>query len=108
LKGSCRKEDIIARIGGDEFCILMPRTSYDIAQSICERIKKLCEGYNIKTPGGLAIQPSISLGYATTTTEGRHIDSIQKEAEDFMYKRKFMDHKSTHGPIISIRQGDDG
>ena len=101
LKTSCRKEDIIARIGGDEFCILLPHTFSDIAQSICERIKKLCKGYNIKTPGGLAIQPNISLGYATKTTESKHIDSIQKDAEDFMYKRKLLEYKRTHGSIIS-------
>lgn len=101
LKASCRKEDIIARTGGDEFCILLPQTTGDIAQSICERIKNLCKDYNIKTPNGLAIQPSISLGYATKTTESKHIDSIQKDAEDFMYKRKLLEHKSTHGSIIS-------
>lgn len=39
LKESCRKEDIIARWGGDEFLILLPRTSARTAEAIAQRIK---------------------------------------------------------------------
>lgn len=101
LKACCRREDIVARIGGDEFCVLLPHTSNDVAQTICERVNKACGEYDIKSPGGLAVQPSISLGYATKTSTGGHINIIQKDAEDFMYKRKLLEHKSTHGSIIS-------
>lgn len=101
LTASCRKEDIAARVGGDEFCILLPQTPYLTAQTICERIAKACGSYDIKVPNGLAVKPSISLGYATKTIDDECLDNMQKDAEDFMYKRKLLEHKSTHGSIIS-------
>ncbi len=100
LKSACRQEDIISRIGGDEFCILLPGTPDTIAQSICDRIDKACRGFK-KEPDTLAVQPSIALGYATKTAAEERIDAIQKDAEDFMYKRKLLEHKSTHGSMIS-------
>ena len=101
LKAACRQEDIVARIGGDEFCILLPDTPFAVAQSISDRISKACSSYKNKAPNNLAVQPSIALGYATKTAEDENIDSIQKDAEDFMYRRKLLEHKSTHGAMIS-------
>src|SRR5665648_551289 len=37
LKSCCREEDIISRLGGDEFGILLPRTDSQTAQSICNK-----------------------------------------------------------------------
>lgn len=100
LKAACRQEDIVSRIGGDEFCILLPSTPYEIAQTISDRITEACIAYK-KADNNLAVQPSIALGYATKTTADECIDSVQKDAEDFMYKRKLLDHKSTHSSMIS-------
>ena len=100
LKAACRQEDIVSRIGGDEFCILLPHTPYAVAQSISDRISKVCSSYK-KAPENLAVQPSIALGYATKTAADENIDSVQKDAEDFMYRRKLLEHKSTHGSMIT-------
>ena len=42
LKNNIRDADILARIGGDEFSILLPRTDKETALKICQRIKKIC------------------------------------------------------------------
>jgi diguanylate cyclase (GGDEF)-like protein/PAS domain S-box-containing protein len=89
LKNCCRDEDIMARIGGDEFCILLPQTGTEVAQTICNRIHRACEDYK----SGLdeeVLNPSISLGYATKTNAGELIESIIKEADNNMYKQKLL------------------
>lgn len=39
LRATCRRHDVVARIGGDEFLILLPRADLAVATSIAERIR---------------------------------------------------------------------
>ena len=100
LKKCCRKEDIIARIGGDEFCILLPQTDSTTAQAICRRIYQSCETYR-ETHENINHFPSISLGFATKTSADDSINDILKDAEDHMYRSKLLERKSTHSSIIN-------
>ena len=45
FKSCCRKEDIVSRIGGDEFGVLLPKTDSQSAQQICNSIYDTCKGY---------------------------------------------------------------
>lgn len=100
LRKCCRSEDIIARIGGDEFSILLPQTTDEQVKEICGRIYAECVKYRNDTDRK-TFYPSISLGYATKTELHVSIDSLQKEAEDFMYRRKLLEQKSMHSSLIS-------
>lgn len=83
LKGSCRKEDLVFRWGGDEFIILLPNSDYTLGKEICNRIQLNCKNTD-KTP----IPLSISLGVSTKINKQKDIDEILKEAEDMMYVEK--------------------
>ncbi|GAA0103817.1 hypothetical protein UT300013_04390 [Paraclostridium sordellii] len=83
LKGSCRKEDLVFRWGGDEFIILLPNSDYKLGKEICNRIKLNCKNTD-KTP----IPLSISLGVSTKINKQKDIDEILKQAEDMMYIEK--------------------
>ncbi|CEQ29760.1 sensory box-containing diguanylate cyclase [[Clostridium] sordellii] len=83
LKGSCRKEDLVFRWGGDEFIILLPNSDYKLGKEICNRIQLNCKNTD-KTP----IPLSISLGVSTKINKQKDIDEILKEAEDMMYIEK--------------------
>lgn len=100
LMSSCRKEDVLARTGGDEFGILLPNTNADKACTIMKRIQTASMEYNSDAINE-AHYVNISLGYATKETEDQDIDRILKQAEDYMYKRKLLEHKSSHSAIIS-------
>jgi diguanylate cyclase (GGDEF)-like protein/PAS domain S-box-containing protein/putative nucleotidyltransferase with HDIG domain len=83
LKNGCRSDDIIARIGGDEFVILLPKTDIVKTKQIIERIRKLSETEKIKD-----VAISISFGSNTKNIESENIKEIFKIAEDQMYKYK--------------------
>ncbi|PRR83690.1 sensor domain-containing diguanylate cyclase/phosphohydrolase [Clostridium vincentii] len=100
LDGSCSKEDIVARIAGGRFNILLPKTSREVADEILRKIMVACEAYNKKTLCDL-YNISISLGNATKTSTNEFLDSILKNAEDYMYNRKLLEDKSFHSSIIS-------
>lgn len=100
LKRFCRKEDILARIGGDEFCILLPQTSGENVNLILNRINAALEEYE-KNKERETYYLSIALGYAAKTIASESFESVLKNAEDFMYKRKLLENKSLHSSIIS-------
>jgi diguanylate cyclase len=99
LKNCCRKNDIICRIGGDEFCILLPQTDCEAVQRICKRIYITCEeGYSKNDE---IVNSSISLGYETKIEANEVIENIIKKAEAFMYRHKLLEGRSAHSSLIA-------
>ncbi len=96
LKKTCRRDDIIARWGGDEFVILLPDTSIEEVNKIIDRIKKILD----KTKKD-KIQPSLAIGFAAKKAEHQDIKDIIKEAEDMMMRRKLVEKKSIANSILS-------
>ncbi len=100
IKKCARKGDIVARISGDEFNILLPKTKMEEALNIIKKINDECDEYNAHVIGDL-YHISISLGSSTKTVMKESLDIVQKVAEDFMYKRKLLEGRSFHSSIIS-------
>ncbi|HEY4663141.1 MAG TPA: HD domain-containing phosphohydrolase [Candidatus Humimicrobiaceae bacterium] len=96
IKSCCREEDIIARWGGDEFSILLPKTIEDDAEEILNRIRDVC----FKT-GDQKIPVSVSLGTSTKKVHDYDIRMTVKEAEDWMYRRKLLERRSISSSIIA-------
>ena len=103
LKDNCRNEDIIARIGGDEFCILLPHTDSQEAQLIIDCINKQCEEA-LKDAEKDSFYINISLGHATKLNAQETFERTFRIAEESMYRLKLLNSKSIHSSIItSIR-----
>lgn len=95
IKRHCRGRDIVARIGGDEFVIIMPQTSNTDAERICSDIKASC-AQSKKDP----IKPSVAIGCATKTSMTEALQSVFKKAEDHMYENKMYESEGTHTSIL--------
>ncbi len=95
LKRVFRKKDIIARVGGDEFAILLPNIKECVVEKKVESIRKEFSKEKLE-----AIKCSISLGYYTKNSSQESIESIMELAEDWMYKDKIMNRKKENEEMI--------
>ncbi|MBA3075583.1 MAG: diguanylate cyclase [Anaerolineae bacterium] len=96
LSSGMRNGDIVARIGGDEFAMLLPRTDAAMVKTIVERIKNKIGDYN---SGQTDLPLKISLGCATT--ELFDLMKALKLADQNMYADKIF-HKVGRADKVKI------
>lgn len=101
LLGATRKSDTCARIGGDEFAVILDGAPSGIAQSIGEKLCEVLrqpfrvdlgeEGTPEVTVGasiGIALCPENMPGGIPITTDGEHIEALIRIADEAMYEAK--------------------
>ncbi|MEN1760144.1 HD domain-containing phosphohydrolase [Anoxynatronum sibiricum] len=97
MQQACRNDELIARIGGDEFVIILPNTRKEDAEKLAMRIQQRISEVPLKE-----LQISASVGWATKEEEPESIAAIFKEAEDKMYRRKLMVSQQVHLDTINM------
>lgn len=95
LRKTCRADDIIARRGGDEFVLLLPKTDFSEAEQIIQRIKLEFMKQQVK-----AVKGSVSMGAGTKNHPHESIKEILSRAEDEMYTRKTLECDAFKTDII--------
>jgi len=95
LKQTCRADEIISRIGGDEFVILLPRMKPDQAEDLIKRIKIVSDKETIAS-----VNLSISFGWEAKWKQEEDIQEIFNKAENSMYKKKLFEGPSMRGKTI--------
>jgi diguanylate cyclase (GGDEF)-like protein len=86
LVGGVRKSDVVARIGGDEFAILLAHSDDEKAHETATRLVDMIAGCDF-TPDGDALPLSVAIGVAIITGEDRPEEVIAR-ADEEMYRRK--------------------
>jgi diguanylate cyclase (GGDEF)-like protein/PAS domain S-box-containing protein len=95
FKRVCRKEDIIVRWGGDEFLLLLPKTSFEDVEEVINRVKQELLDEKVK-----AIKCSVSMGADTKENAGDNILDIIKRAEERMYLTKTIERNNSKNCVI--------
>lgn len=98
LKSCFREEDIVARIGGDEFAVILPNSGLPVVKNAIKRIRNAIDNYNRGNP---KLPISLSLGYAVGGIESTLRD-LFKEADNNMYSEKLRHSISDYSSTISI------
>lgn len=89
LMDSVRPQDIAARIGGEEFVLLLPNTSSEAAKQVAERIRILLASFDRETTHGELPEPiTISMGVYTATSSAVTAEECVERADKAMYEAK--------------------
>ncbi|WP_163559173.1 GGDEF domain-containing protein [Halomonas sp. NO4] len=87
LKEQTRQADVVARIGGEEFCILMPDTMAKGALELAERIRHQVAALS-ETALGVPTRITVSLGLATGEGSQADFDHLYSRADRALYLAK--------------------
>jgi diguanylate cyclase (GGDEF)-like protein/PAS domain S-box-containing protein/putative nucleotidyltransferase with HDIG domain len=97
IKNSCRNDEIIARMGGDEFAILLPGVNEEEAMKVISRMNKNAAASII-----MGLPVSIAFGFATKNEPHESILKILQAAEDRMYQNKITEGSTSRNQTIKV------
>ncbi len=87
VQEALRESDVLGRIGGEEFAVILPETGLDEAVRVAERIRKEVASRGVETEAGL-ISLTISLGAAQTHAGDANVEDLIHRADLAMYRAK--------------------
>lgn len=89
LISSCaRSFDIVSRMGGEEFSVLLLNCNHAQALEIAEKIRYAVENHKIKFPNGKEINVTISIGVATYLETTQYPEHLVRQADKALYNAK--------------------
>ena len=96
VQDSLRSFDLVARLGGEEFVVILPDVSTDMAHFIAERLRRIIadEPFTASVEGG-KVSVTTSIGGTIITDETVAIEDVLKRADDCLYQAKESGRNST-------------
>lgn len=93
LRESFRHGDTVARMGGDEFLIIMPESDLAAVVDAGQRIRQAVAEYNRKKQG---VPLMLSIGFAVNNEQHTGFNDLFKEADRRMYEEKLRNREEVH------------
>lgn len=87
-QGQLRPGDEMARVGGEEFLCILPRTSVAQARAVAGRLLDSIRRHRFILPDGTPLHVTVSIGLAAFGPGCRDADSLYAAADDAMYRAK--------------------
>lgn len=83
-----REFDIIGRLGGEEFAILLPETGGDKALEVAQRLRQAIAVSRVPLGPARRVSITASIGVATLTDRSKKLDSLLNDADKALYEAK--------------------
>ena len=87
-RATLRNVDIIGRIGGEEFAVLLPEAGSEQARDAAERLRSALSSAQVKLDSGLPLHFTVSLGVVTLEEKDSNIDILLNQADQALYRAK--------------------
>ncbi len=100
LLSCCREGDVLARVGGDEFALILPNTDNKETEKTVNSINEACETFNKNNPGNY-YEINLSIGYETKSNTDESIEKISNSADENLRNQKLLNIKSFRSNLIS-------
>lgn len=88
IRTTVRGADLACRYGGEEFVVVMPDTTIDMATTIAERLRGAIEGKPFRLATGLELDVTASLGIASLSGTLQSPAQLMKAADQALYEAK--------------------
>jgi diguanylate cyclase (GGDEF)-like protein/PAS domain S-box-containing protein len=87
-RATLRDVDIVGRIGGEEFAVLLPETGSEQAMEAAERLRAALAAAHVTLNGGLPLRSTASFGVTTLREKDTNIDTLLNQADQALYRAK--------------------
>ena len=84
-----REIDVFGRLGGEEFCLMLPETSLDGAALVAERVRETWASFELPFDG-VPLRSTVSLGVATLAATDDSYHSLLRRADGLLYDAKHL------------------
>ena len=87
-RNALRRHDIVGRLGGEEFAMLLPQTAREQGMVVAEKLRALIDDNSIPLEGGASLHFTVSIGLASLSNNATNLDSLINQADTALYSAK--------------------
>lgn len=98
IQSTLRGSDVVARYGGDEFIVLLPKSDTTGTQQAADRILSSIANMSFDA-GGKRVNTTASVGFAVYPEDSRDLDLLMVQADKAMYASKQAGRNRVSGPV---------
>jgi len=89
MRRHVRASDVLGRLGGDEFLVILPQSTPEQARALAERLRKTVENYRLKISLGRFVDfVRVSIGLASYPENGDSVEAVVMAADRAVYQAK--------------------